>query len=94
MSSDESYSIDNESDGIGYGSVSSGTYSFCNSSLRFEDSVGSGSVLGSAVFAPTGFKSKGDIFASGMSVPIGVDYKGVQLIKMFWRSNSLFYFQI
>ena len=62
VSSDESDSLHNESDRLGSESVSSGTYSFCTFSLGFDDSVGSVSVLGYDVFAPTVVKSKGDIF--------------------------------
>ena len=51
-------------------------YSFCDFSFRFDDSVGSGSGLGSGVFVPTGFDSKYDIFAFDLFVPIGVRSKG------------------
>ena len=57
LSSDESDSLDDESDKLGYESESSVTYSFCYVSLSFYNYVVS--ILGSDVFAPTGFKSKG-----------------------------------
>ena len=94
LSLDESYSFDDEYDELGSESGSSGTYSFYNFSLHFDDSVGSVSVLGSDVSAPTGVDPKGDIFASDISVPTSVESKGGQLLEMFWRSNSLFSFQI
>ena len=62
--------------------------------LHSVDSVGSVSVCGSGVFSPTGVESKMGIFAFDMFVPIGVESKGGQIIEMFWRSNSLFSFQI
>ena len=74
-------SIDDAFDKLGSNSGSSGTYSFCTFSLGFDDSVGSVSVLGSGVFAPTGVESKGDIFAFGVFVPTGVESKGGQLIE-------------
>ena len=94
LSSDEAYSLNDESDDDGSDSGSSGTYSFCAFSLRFDDSVGSVCGLGFGVFVPTGVKSKCDIFAFVVFVPIGVEPKGGQLIEMFWRSNSLFSFQM
>ena len=56
------------------------------------DSVGCVSGLGSSVFVPTGVDSKCCIFAFVVFVPIGVKSEGVQLIKTFLRSNSLFSF--
>ena len=94
LSLDQSDLLDDESDNDGYDSGSSGTYSFCAFSLRFDDSVGSVSCLGYGVFVPTGVKSKSDILAFCVFVPIGVDYKGGRLIEMFWRPNYLFSFQI
>ena len=73
LSSDESDSLDDESDKIG----SDGLWSDSRSSvtyylyLRFDDSIVGVNVLGSDVFAPTGVKSK-----SG------------RLLAVFWRSNS------
>ena len=58
LSSDESDSLYDESDELGSDSGSSGTYSFHAFSLRFDESIGIVSVLGSEVFAPTGFESK------------------------------------
>ena len=79
---------------LGYDSGSSATYYFRAFSLHVDKSVGSVSVLGSENFAPTGVKSKVDIFASDIFVPTGVEYKGGRLLDMFWRSNSLLSFQI
>ena len=62
MSSDESDSLNDESDNDGSDSGSSGTYSFPNFSLRFDDFVGRVCGLGYVVFVTTGVKSKCDIF--------------------------------
>ena len=62
LSLEKSYSIDTDSNELGYDSISYGTYSLCYFSLHFEDFVSSVSVLGYDVFAPTGVKSKEDIF--------------------------------
>ena len=94
MASDESYLLNDESDNDGSDSVSYGTYYFYAFYLRFDDVVSSVSGLGSGIFVPTVVEFKYDIFAFVVLVPIGVESKGGQLIKMFWRSNSLFYFQI
>ena len=59
MSSDESDLIDYESNGLGSDSGSSGTHYFNDFYLRFYESVGSVSVLGSDVFAPTVVEHKG-----------------------------------
>ena len=59
-SSDESDSLDDESDKLGSDCVSSGTYYFHAFSLRFYDSIGSVSVLRYGIFLPTGVESKGD----------------------------------
>ena len=69
-------------------------YYFCAFSLRFENYVGSVSVLGSDIFASTVFESKSDIFSFDVFVPTGVESKGDQLIEMFWCSNYLLSFQI
>ena len=69
LSSDGSDSLDDEPDELGSDSESSGTYYFCAFSLYFHDSVGSVSVLGSGVFAPTGVDPKGDILAFDVFVP-------------------------
>ena len=58
------------------------------------DSVGRFNCLGSGVFSPTGVESKCGIFLFAVFVPKGVKSKGVQLIEIFWRPNSLFSFQI
>ena len=94
LSSDKSDSLDDESDKLGSDSESSGTYYFCAFSLRFDKSIGSGSILGSDVFVTTRADSKSGIFESDVFVPTGVDSKGGPLLEMFSRSNSLFYFQI
>ena len=91
LSSDKSYSLDDGSDKLGSESGSSGTYSFCAFYFRFGDSVGSVSVLVSAIFSPRGVESKGDIFAFDVFVPTGVESKDGQLIKTIWRSNSIFF---
>ena len=74
MSSDESYLLDDESEELESDSGSSGTYSFRDFSLRFDESIVG--VLGSDVFAPIGFYSKGGIFESGVFITIGVKSKG------------------
>ena len=63
LSSDESNSLDEDYDKLGYDSRSYGTHSFTAFYLRFDYSVGSVSVLGYGVFAPTGVESKGGMFA-------------------------------
>ena len=73
VSSDESDSLHNESDRLGSESVSSGTYSFCTFSLRFDKSVVG--VLGSDFFTPIGVDSKDSIFASDFFLPTRVEYK-------------------
>ena len=50
LSLDESYSLNEEYDYDDSDSRSSGTYYFCAFSLRFDDSVGSVSGLGSGIF--------------------------------------------
>ena len=92
--SDELKFLNDESDNDGYDSGFSGTYYFFDFSLNFDDSVGHVSGLWSGVFIPTGVDSKYDIFAFLVFVLIGVKFKGGQLIRMFWRSNYLFYLQI
>ena len=77
--------LGDESDDDGSNLGSSGTYYFQYFSLRFDNYVGSVSVLGSGIFAPTGVESKCNIFVFVVFVPIGVKYKGGQLIKLFWR---------
>ena len=94
LSPDESEFLDNEFDDDVSDSGSSVTYSFCVFYLHFVDSIGSISVYGSGVFAPTGVESKCDIFAFDVFVPIRVESKGSRTIEMFWRSNSLFPLQI
>ena len=86
----KSYSLNDESDNDWSDLGSSGTYYFRAISLHFDDSVGSGSDLGSDGFVPTGVESKCDIFTFDVLVPIGFKSKGGRLIEMFWHSNSLF----
>ena len=93
LSSDESDLLDDESINDWSDSGSHCTHSFRAFSLQFDYSIGSVSCLGYGIFAPTGVDSKCDIFAFDVFIPIGVEYKGDRLIKMFWRSNSLFSFQ-
>ena len=76
MSSEKIIFADDEFDDDGSESGSSGTYSFTNCSLRFNNYVGSVGGLRSGIFVPTGVKSICDIFTSDMFVPIGVDSKG------------------
>ena len=94
LSSDESDSLNDESDELSSDSVSSGMYYFCDFPLRFDDSNGSVSVLGYVAFAITRFNTKGNIFLFDVFVTTGVESKVGRLIKMSWRSNSLFSFQI
>ena len=61
LPSEESDTLDYESDELGSYSRSSGTYYFHTFSLYFDDSVGSFSVLGSDIFSLTGVEFKGDI---------------------------------
>ena len=86
--------LDDEFGNVGSDSRYSDTYYFFSFSLHSDHSVGSVCVFGSDVFAPTAAESKGDILAFNVVVPTGVKSKGGQLIELFWRSNSLFYFQI
>ena len=53
LSSEESDSLNDESENVRSDSGSSGTYSFTAFSLRFDDSVGRVSGLGSGIFVPT-----------------------------------------
>ena len=59
LSPDESDSLDGESEELGSDSISSGKYSFCAFTFRFDKSVDSVSVLGSDVSAPTVAEPKG-----------------------------------
>ena len=90
LSLDESDLLNDESDELGSDSGSSGTYSFCAFSLCFDHSVGSVSLFGCGIFAPTGVESKGDIFAFDMFVPTRVESRGGRLIKK--KLRSIFYF--
>ena len=77
MSSDKSYFLNDESGDDGFDSCSYGTYYFCAFSLHVAESVVSVGVLGSAVFAPIGVESKGDMFCFDVFLPKGVESKGV-----------------
>ena len=80
MSSDKSDLLDDESDDDGSDYGSSGTCFFL---LRFDDSVGHVSLLGSGVFVPTRVKSKCDVFEFVVFMPIVVEPKRGQLIEIF-----------
>ena len=62
LSLDKLDSLDDDYDKLGSDSGSSGTYSYRAISLRFDNYVGSVSVLGSDNFASTGVQSKCDVF--------------------------------
>ena len=81
ISSEKSDLLDDESDDDGSDYGSSGTYSFHAFSLYFENSIGRVSGLGSGSFVLTGVELKCDIFAFIVLVAIGVNSKGVRLIK-------------
>ena len=72
--SDESYSLDDESEELGSDSGCSGTYYFCAFSLSFYKSVVG--LLGSEIFTQTRVDSKGGIFVSEMFLLTGVKSKG------------------
>ena len=59
LSLDKSDLLDDEYGKLGSDSGSSGKYPFRDFSLRFDESIGSVSVLGSDVFAPIEVESKG-----------------------------------
>ena len=84
--------LDDESDDDGSDSGYAGT---CTFTFRFEDSVGCvddyvGGVYGMGydVFVPIGIESIVEIVMLVVFVPIGVKYKGGQLIVIFWRPKS------
>ena len=83
LSLDKSDILYDDSEELDSDSISSGMYYFCGFSLRFGDYVGSVSVLGSDIFAPTRVESKGNIFASGAFIPTGVKSKFGRLLEMF-----------
>ena len=90
LSSENSDSLNDEYDNDRSDSGSSRKYSYTAFSLRFEDSVGYVSGLGSDIFVPTGDESKCDIFAFVVFVPIGFESKGGQLIKCFGAQISCY----
>ena len=90
MSSYESDFLDDESDGNGYDSRSSG---MCAFPLHFEESVGHVSVLGSGFFLIVG-KYKCGIVPFVVFMSIRVYSKDGRLIETFSRSNSWFSLQI
>ena len=81
MPSDESDLLDDKFGELGSDYGSSGTYSFCAFSLCFDDSIGSVSVLGSEVFAPTGVSPK---------VEDSLKYFGSQISDFFPNSQISF----
>ena len=91
LSSGKSDSLNDEYDDDG---SESGYSSTCSFPLQFYDSIGRVSGLGSGLLISTGVKYKCDVFVFVVFVPIGVESKGGQLVKKFWRSNSLFPLQI
>ena len=70
LSFNKPYLIDDESDDDRYDSRSFGTYYFTYFPLRFDDSVGCVSGLGSDMLVPTGVESKCDIFAFVLFLPV------------------------
>ena len=76
LSSDESDSLDDESDDDGSDFRYSGTNYFCAFYLHFDNSVGSVCGLGSSIFVPTGVESRCDIFVFVVFVLIVVKSKG------------------
>ena len=79
LSSDKSYSINDYSYDDGSEFRSSRKYFFCAFSLRFGDSVGVVSGLGSGFFVPTGVNYKCD-FSFVVFIAVVVESKGGQLI--------------
>ena len=84
--------IDDESNDDGSGSRSTGT---CNFPFCYGKPVGSvgetvGRVcgVGSGVLVPTGIELIGDVFPLVVFIPRGVEFKGGQLVELFWRSKS------
>ena len=69
LSSDESYSINEESEDDGSDSGYVGT---CPFPFRFGDSVGRVCGVGSGVFVPIGVKSNSEVVPFAVFVPIGV----------------------
>ena len=83
--------LDDESED--YGS-DSGYSSTCAFPFRFYNSVGCVSGMGSGFFVPKGVESNCDFVTFFVFVPIVVDPKGGQIIKIFWCPKSLFPLQI
>ena len=77
--------MDDESDDDESESVSS---DMCSFPFSFDNSVGLVCGLGYGVLVPTEVDPKCEVFAFVVLMPIGVEYNGVLLIEMFWRSNS------
>ena len=82
LSFDKVYLFDDESDNDGSGSRSPGTcdFPFCS-----EEYVGRVIGVGSGDFVLTGIESIGDIVPLVVFVPRGVEFKGGQIIELFWR---------
>ena len=92
LSSKKSDSLNDESENDGSDSGSDGT---CNFLFRFEESIGRvddsvGYVCGvvSGVFVLIVIESIDNVVLLVVSIPIGVDSKGGQLIEIFWRPKS------
>ena len=85
LSSDESDSLDDESDNDASDFLYVGmcTFPFC-----FEDSVGPICGVGYDVFFPIGNDSNCDIFSLVVFIPIVVYSKGSRLIEIFWFPKS------
>ena len=81
----ELYLFDDESDDDGSESGSPGTckFSFCSGNF-----VGRFNGVGSGVFVTTGIESIGGIVPFIVFVTKSVDFKGCQLIEIFWRPES------
>ena len=84
LSSDESDSFNEEfaNDGSEFGSSGTCAFPFC-----FDDYVGPVSGVGYGIFYPIGVESNCDVVTLVLLVPIGVESKGGQLIKIFLRAK-------
>ena len=91
LSSDELDSLDDESDDDESESGYSGT---CYFLLRFNNSLGRVSGLGSRFLLINRSRFQMWFFSFVVFVPIWVDSKGGRPIKMFWRSIVWFYLQV
>ena len=91
LSSDKSDSLDDESAMMGLtpGPLIRALFPFV-----FDDFFGCVIGVGSSIFFSIGFDSNCDVVKFVAFVPIVVESKGGQLIKIFWRSNSRLSLQI